>query len=176
MPEAKGIAAKAHYRETGPADRAAIRALQAEVYSSAIAAVSEALISGPAETLSLAADIDGSLIGHILLTPVAGPDRALALAPHAILPAWRDMQIGTELVRHALRLARQRGWRSVFVYGQPDYYRRFGFKSRTADCADVTWQGDRFLALELEEGALSAYRGPLDYPEAYLAVARAISG
>ncbi|WP_052161355.1 N-acetyltransferase [Hoeflea sp. BAL378] len=176
MADPKGIAARALYRETGAADRAAIRALEAEVYSSSIAAVSEALISGPAETLSLAAEIEGRLVGHILLTPIAGPDRALALAPHAILPAWRDMQIGTELVRHALRMARERGWRSVFVYGQPDYYCRFGFRSRTADGADVSWQGPRFLALELEPGALSGWSGPLAYPEAYLAAARTIAG
>jgi predicted N-acetyltransferase YhbS len=53
-----------------------------------------------------------------------------------ILPAYRDMQIGTELVRHALHQAREQGWKSVFVYGQPDYYCRFGFKSQAADGAD----------------------------------------
>ena len=174
MPEHKSIAAKVTYRETGAMDRVHISALQASIYGSAIASVSEALISGPAETLSLVADLDGQIIGHILLTPIVGPERTLALAPHTVLPAWREMQIGTELVRHALKLARQQGWRSVFVFGQPDYYRRFGFKSRTADCAEVTWQGPRFLALELEPGALAEWSGPLDYPEAYLAVAMSI--
>ena len=72
-------------------------------------------------------------------------------------------------------MARERGWRSVFVYGQPDYYCRFGFKSRTADCAKVSWQGPRFLALELEAGALAGWSGPLDYPDAYLTVAKAVS-
>ncbi|MBC7280825.1 N-acetyltransferase [Hoeflea sp.] len=174
MAERKSIAATVTYRETGASDRAPVRALQAAVYDSAIAGICEALISSPAETLSLVAELDGQIIGHILLTPVAGPERALALAPHAILPAWRDMQIGTELVRNALKLARERGWRSVFVFGQPDYYGRFGFKSRTANCADVSWQGPRFLAIELEQGALARWSGPLDYPEAYLAVAKAL--
>jgi len=108
------------------------------------------------------------LFGHILLTAIAGPEKALALAPLVILPDWRDMQIGTELVRHALQVAREQGWKSVFVYGQPDYYCRFGFKSRTADAADTTLQGPRFLALELAMGALAGWSGPLDYPEAFL--------
>ncbi|MDP2120230.1 MAG: N-acetyltransferase [Hoeflea sp.] len=174
MAERKSLAAKVTYRETGEADRAQVRALQEAVYDGSIAALCDAMIFGSEETLSLVAELDGQVIGQILLAPVSGPERALALAPHAVLPAWRDMQIGTELVRHALKLARHRGWRSVFVFGQPDYYRRFGFRSRTADCADVTWQGPRFLALELEEGALAAWSGPLDYPESYLAVALSV--
>ncbi|MEM5470622.1 N-acetyltransferase [Hoeflea sp. AS60] len=174
MVERKSIAGKASYRESKSEDRASIRGLQAAVYTNAVAGVSEALISGPADTLSLVAELDGEIVGHILLTPVNGPERALALAPHAILAAWRDMQIGTELVRHAIRLARERGWRCVFVFGQPDYYCRFGFKSHTADGAQIAWQGPRFLALELEADALRGWSGPLEYPEAYKAMASAI--
>tara|TARA_R110002020_G_scaffold59673_5_gene162518 strand:+ start:811 stop:1341 length:531 start_codon:yes stop_codon:yes gene_type:complete len=174
MSERKSIAARANYRETGATDRIEVHALQASVYGTGAAGESEALISGQADTLSLVAELEEQIIGHILLTPIAGPERALALAPHAILPAWRDMQIGTELVRHALKLARDRNWRCVFVYGQPDYYCRFGFRSSTADCADVTWQGPRFLALELEPAALAGWSGALEYPDAYLALAEAI--
>jgi hypothetical protein len=92
----------------------------------------------------------------MMLTAIAGPDRALALAPLVILPAYRDMQIGTELVRHALHQAREQGWKSVFVYGQPDYYCRFGFKSQAADGADSPLQGPRFLALELQKARFLA--------------------
>ena len=167
MSERMGIAARATYRESTGSDLAAVMTLGTTVYAGK--GLSEVLPQLPANSLSLVAEIDGIIVGHILLTPVEGPDRALALAPHAILPAWRDMLIGTELVRHGLRLARERGWRSVFVYGQPDYYCRFGFKSRTADGAEVSCQGSRFLALELAEAALAGWHGPLDYPEAFRA-------
>lgn len=170
MSERKSIAAKATYRESVPADLPAIKALEQTVYTAAVAGLSGTLIGGPAETLSCVADLDGQVIGHILLTPIAGPERALALAPHAILPAWRDMQIGTELVRHALALARLQGWSSVFVFGQPDYYCRFGFKSHTADGAEVDWQGPRFLALELVDSALAGWSGPLVYPDGFRAL------
>ncbi|AKI03103.1 putative acetyltransferase [Hoeflea sp. IMCC20628] len=165
MSERKCIAAKAIYRDSNAADVPAIAALEASGYANA--GVSEAVLAATAEAISIVAELDGEVVGHILLTPVAGPERALALDPLAILPAWRDMQIGTELVRHALRLARQKNWHSVFVFGQPDYYCRFGFKSRTADGAEIACQGPRFLALELKKGALAGWTGPLVYPDAY---------
>jgi len=168
MPETKSIASKAIYREGTASDLQAIRKLEPLSDISPITGLSETLLSAPADTLSFVAELDGKVVGHILLTAITGPDRALALAPLAILPAWRDMQIGTELVRHALRQAREQGWKSVFVSGQPDYYCRFGFRSHTADGANVDWQGSRFLALELENGALKDWTGPLGYPEAFL--------
>ena len=170
MSERKSIAAKAVYRPGNPSDLPAIRALEAASYSRQ--GLSEALLTASLDTLSIVAEIDGRVVGHILLTPVAGPDRALALAPLAILPEWRDMQIGTELVRHALARARDGGWNAVFVHGQPDYYCRFGFKSHMADGAEVDWQGPRFLALELKKGALAGWAGPLEYPDAFRAASK----
>lgn len=167
MPERMSIATKVIYRQSTPSDLKAIGELESLSGISTKAGLAETLLSAPAETLSFVAELEGKAIGHILLTAITGPDRALALAPLAILPPWRDMQIGTELVRHALYQARQQGWKSVFVSGQPDYYCRFGFRSHTADCASVDWQGPRFLALELERGALENWSGPLGYPDAF---------
>lgn len=168
MPETRSIAAKALYRQSAPRDLAAIREIESLSYLSEGSGPAETLIETADKTLSLVAEIDGKPVGHILLTEIAGPDKALALAPLAVLPEWREMQIGTELVRHALDLARKNGWRSVFVHGQPDYYCRFGFRSRTADGADTKLQGPRLLALELSHGALAGWTGQLDYPEAFL--------
>lgn len=167
MLERKSIAAKAVYRASNPSDLEAVQELQALSSIKTGTGLSRTLKGAPADRLSFVAELDGKVIGHILLTAITGPDRALALAPLAILPPWRDMQVGTELVRHALRLARQQGWKSVFVFGQPDYYCRFGFKSHTADGAEVDCQGPRFLALELEKGALENWAGPLGYPDAF---------
>jgi len=176
MTDQRGIAAKARYRPGEASDLPAIRAVEALSYAGVEpdTGLSESLVTASVDTLSHIAEIDGQVVGHILLTRIDGPERALALAPLAILPDWRDMQIGTELVRHALKRARADGWHSVFVYGQPDYYGRFGFKSHLADPAETGWQGPRFLALELVNGALKGWTGPLRYPEAYQAVARAL--
>lgn len=168
MPEARSIAARAKYRPSIAQDLPAIGQLQELSNPSNQAGLVEALLAAPADTLSFVAEIDETVVGHVLLTAISGPDKALALAPLAILPRWRDMQIGTQLVRHALHTARQEGWKSVFVSGQPDYYCRFGFRSETADCAETGFQGPRFLALELCQPGLAGWSGPLVYPEAFL--------
>jgi putative acetyltransferase len=173
MTERRGIAARAVYRPGDMSDLAAISNVEAQSYSGAQDGLSQALVTAPVDTLSYVATLDGDIVGHVMLTRIEGPERALALAPLAILPQWRDMQIGTELVRHALDHARRNQWRSVFVFGQPGYYRRFGFTSHLADAAQTPWQGPRFMALELVKGALDGWSGPLDYPHAFQAVAEA---
>lgn len=156
------------FRESTQGDRAGIMAVEELAYGrKAEAALADELIAAPVDTISLVAELDGAVVGHVLLTRILGPEAALALAPLAVHPAWRDCQIGTELTRRALATARERGWKSVFVLGQPDYYGRFGFKSHLADGADIEWQGRRFLALELEPGALAGWSGKLTYPEAF---------
>ena len=155
------------YRPGTAADLPSIRTLETLSNKSGQSDLAEGLLTAPVTTLSYVAELDGAIVGHILLTEIAGPDKALALAPHAIMPAWRDMQIGTQLVRYALDTAREQGWKSVFVSGQPDYYCRFGFRSSTADCAETIYQGPRFLALELSQGALSGWSGALEYPVAF---------
>ncbi len=155
-------------RDSRAEDREAIGKVENLAYRrTEVADLSRAMILAPVDTISLVAVIDDTVIGHVLLTRIEGPDRALALAPLAVGPAWRDMQIGTELVRAALDRARSDGWRCVFVLGMPDFYGRFGFLSRLADCAEIEWQGPRFLALALVPGAFDGWQGPLVYPEPF---------
>ena len=156
------------FRDSREADTDAVYAVEERAFQSpAEARLAVTLIAEPVATISLVADADGEIVGHVLLTEIGGPDRALALAPLAVDPDWRDMQVGTELVRHALASARQQGWKSVFVLGAPDYYRRFGFRPELADCAEIAWQGPSFMAVELVPGALSGWPGPLRYPQAF---------
>ena len=168
MPEPRSIATRALYRLSTASDLTAIEEIDRLSYPPQQTGLARALLADAETSLSLIAEIEDRPVGHVLLSKISGPDRALALAPLAVLPAWREMQIGTELVRHALELARQQGWQSVFVFGQPDYYCRFGFRSRTADGAETKIQGPRFLALELRPGALSSWTGPLNFPDLFL--------
>jgi putative acetyltransferase len=173
MVESRGIAGRARYRAGTAADLDKISSIETQSYLHAGAGLSKSLVTGPEDTLSFVATLDAEIIGHALLTRIEGPQRALALAPPAILPQWRDMQIGTCLVRHALDQARRAGWRAVFVYGQPDYYRRFGFRSDLADCAQTDLQGPRLMALELVPEALAGWSGPLAFPDAYQVIVNA---
>jgi len=157
------------FRPAEDADLPKIRAVEERAFGRAAEAnLSAALIAAPVETISIVADKDGAILGHVLLSRLEGVERALALAPLSVDPDWQEMQLGTQLVRTALSLARAAGWKSVFVLGAPDYYRRFGFRAELAAPADVPWRGPHFLALELEKGALSGWSGPLVYAPPFL--------
>ena len=168
MPHGRIAVSQSTFRESRENDLSAIRRVEERAYGRVgEAELAANLIAAKIETLSLVAERDGKIVGHVLFSRLEGPDASLALAPLAVDPDFRELYIGTELVRHGLELARQRGFKSVFVYGQPDYYCRFGFRSKLADTAAVDWQGPRFLALELEIGALAGWSGPLAYPDAF---------
>lgn len=126
------------------------------------------LIPAPDFTISLVAVCDGEIIGHLLLTEITAPLKALALAPLAVVPKYREMQVGSELVRAAINLARQAQYHAIFVLGDVLYYERFGFSGSLADPFEIGWQGREFQALELVEGALKNKKGRLNYPQPFL--------
>ena len=161
---------KTSFSEGKPDDVAEIRTLHKRAFDrDAEPQLVDALLADDATTLDMCARVDGALVGHVLLTELQGPQKALALAPISVDPDWRDFLIGTELIRRALDMARQRGWRVVFVLGDPVFYGRFGFRSDLADCANCPFQGPNLLALELVPGALFGYTGKLVYPEPFFA-------
>lgn len=156
------------FRQSGPEDRAAIRAVETRAFGRPDEAdLSAALLAGPTETLSLVAEEERRILGHLLFSRLEGADRALALAPLAVDPDFQRRHIGSGLVRQGLELARMRGWRAVFVLGEPDYYGRFGFRSELAAGADVPWRGPYFQALGLVDGALAGWSGELTYAEPF---------
>jgi predicted N-acetyltransferase YhbS len=105
--------------------------------------------------------------GHVLFTRVrVGQDAVPAqiLAPLAVLPERRNQGIGTRLVEHGLELLKEEGCRLVFVLGDPDYYRRFGFQPAGRLGFEAPYpipeeNADAWMVLELAEGALGRVRG-----------------
>lgn len=91
--------------------------------------------------LSLAAFLDGEIVGHIAFSPVViegteserkeGEETvpALALAPVGVLPQHQGKGIGGALVRAGLEECERRDCPLVIVLGDPAYYGRFGFVS-----------------------------------------------
>lgn len=131
------------------------------------AQLTKAVIESDHETISVVTALDGFLIGHALFSSLEGVDRGLALGPVAVAPDRQGAGVGARLIEFGLELARERGWCSVFVLGDPHYYGRFGFRPDLAQGADVPWAGPAFQALELVPGALANWRGTLVYPEAF---------
>jgi putative acetyltransferase len=82
--------------------------------------------------LSIVAEEDGEIVGHILLTRVKldppSDSRIVSLAPMAVVPERQRRGIGSALVRGGLEVARELGEEVVVLIGHPEYYPRFGFE------------------------------------------------
>ena len=96
------------------------------------------LLSEPStpEIISLIAETDDSAVGHIAFSPVVTDGhkdhRAYILAPLAVRPAHQQHGIGSTLVEYGMRQLSALQAHTVFVYGDPDYYGRFGFDMEAA--------------------------------------------
>lgn len=101
--------------------------------------------------ISLVAADNGQVIGHVLLSRmrVEGDGRqirALGLAPISVLPDRQRHGVGSALVEEALRRAEQSGEEMIFLVGEPDYYRRFGFSAEAAAPFASPYAGPYFMA------------------------------
>lgn len=88
------------------------------------------LFAGDFDLLSLVAEADGAVVGHVLFTlaRVGGSDSKVAmLAPLAVAPDRQKQGLGSALVRAAFDRLTGDGVSSVYVLGDPAYYGRFGF-------------------------------------------------
>lgn len=118
--------------------------------------------------LSLVAEDDGEVIGHILFSPLTVEDGqtvhpGVCLGPVAVVPDRQREGIGAMLIGAGLQSLREMGHTAVFLLGHPDYYPRFGF--RPAREFDVHYGDDRdaFMAIELVPGALAHVSGNLRF-------------
>lgn len=55
--------------------------------------------------------------------------KALLLAPLSVALEYRNRGVGSKLVKESFKLAREMGYTSVLLVGDPAYYHRFGFKT-----------------------------------------------
>ena len=106
--------------------------------------------------ISLVAEIDGRIEGHVALSRLKSPPRSLALAPVSVASAAQRRGIGSALVRASIELARQRDSEFIFVLGDAAYYSRFGFSADTAKLFRCQYVGPHFMALRLSDGTATA--------------------
>jgi len=92
----------------------------------------EALRAARALTVSLIAEIDGRVIGHIAFSPVTisdGTRNWYGLGPVSVLPEYQRQGIGKALIREGLSRLKDMNARGCCLVGHPDYYRKFGFNN-----------------------------------------------
>jgi putative acetyltransferase len=154
-------------RDEGPADAPAIRAVVEAAFGQSLEAdLIDRLRADGDAAVSLVAIDGGAVVGHVLLSRMAAPFRALGLAPVAVAPNRQRSGIGSRLVRAGLDRARDGEWQGVFVLGDPAYYRRFGFDPARAKGFASPYAGPHLMALALD-GDLPATEGRIDYAPAF---------
>jgi putative acetyltransferase len=80
--------------------------------------------------ISLVAEANSSVIGHVAISPVSISDGTtdwFGLGPISVLPQHQRRGVGSQLMHEALRALRERGASGCVVLGEPEYYGRFGF-------------------------------------------------
>lgn len=90
----------------------------------------EALRAAGALTVSLVAEVDGRVVGHVAFSPVRvsdGTENWYGLGPLSVLPAYQRQGVGKALVEAGLSRLKGLNAGGCCVVGHPDYYRKFGF-------------------------------------------------
>jgi putative acetyltransferase len=121
--------------------------------------------------LSLVAEYEGHVIGHILFFPIeVKVDRetlqTLILAPLSVHPSYQRRGVGGELVTAGLVIVKQLGYHSVLVVGHPEYYPRFGFRRASEWGLSIkeAVPSDAFMAIELVKDGIKSCRESFYFP------------
>ena len=124
--------------------------------------------------LSLVAEIENNIVGHILLTKIkikTSDDEitSLALAPVSVLPEFQGKGIGGKLIKEAHQRAKDLGYQSIILLGHENYYPRFGYKLAEEFGISLPFDvpKENCMAIELEPNALKNIRGEVVYPKEF---------
>jgi putative acetyltransferase len=127
-----------------------------------------ALREANALSISLVAEIDGLVVGHIAFSPVIISDGTkdwYGLGPVSVLPDYQKQGIGKSLINQGLSLLKDMGGKGCALVGDPNYYNRFGFKNYPELINNGVPQ-KVFLALPFKE---KVPKGTISFHEGFLA-------
>jgi predicted N-acetyltransferase YhbS len=121
--------------------------------------------------LSLVAEVENKIAGHILFTPVSIENTfesfpAVILAPLAVDKNYQGCGIGAKLIQKGIDIIKDKGFKLVLVSGHV-YYDRFGFKITNQIFRPNPVKGKNIRVLELEQGASENVKGVIKYPKAF---------
>ncbi len=124
--------------------------------------------------LSLVADDNGTIVGHIMFTPVRIENdtviQGMGLAPMAVLPSRQRRGIGMLLIKTGLQILAGKGCPFVIVLGHPDYYPRFGFQPASRFNIKSQWDDvpdEAFMILVMDEKAMHTISGIASFREEF---------
>ena len=126
--------------------------------------------------LCFVALIDDKIVGNIAYTLSCIKDdsnqdhKVITFGPLSVLPSYHSKGVGSALVNYSLQKAADMGFKAVFIYGWPSYYKRFGFQN--AKMFNISGSDGSFpkglLVKELYEKALSGISGKFYESKAFV--------
>lgn len=157
-------------RTEEPKDYAAVHAVNVSAFETpAEANLVDALRKEAYPIVSLVAEDNGAIVGHILFSPVSLSGHAglkiMGLGPMAVAPEHQREGIGSALVRAGLERCKQIGFGAVVVLGHPQFYPRFRFSPsvRFGIGCEYEVPQDVFMVMEIQPGYLHDATGIIKY-------------
>jgi len=126
-------------RSEAPSDQAAIFSLTERAFAGAPHSdgteqhIVNGLRSAGALTISLVAEVEGEVVGHVAISPVTISDGAsnwYGLGPISVEPKLQGYGVGSELLRQSLSQLLAKGAAGCVVLGDPSFYERVGFQAK----------------------------------------------
>ncbi len=157
-------------------DRAAIRSINERAFGQPTEAdIVDTLRARCADHVSLVAEVDEQIVGHIFFTlvtiqPGAEELAGMGLAPMAVLPEFQRQGVGSALVRAGIATLRKACCPFIVVLGHPKYYTRFGFVPASRHALACQWEGvpdDAFMVLILDEASMTGVSGVARYRDEF---------
>ena len=114
------------------------------------------------------------IVGNIVYVQSKVIDRnkehiVLTFGPVSVLPEYQKKGIGAKLINHTIQLAKQMDYKSIIIYGVPDYYKKYGFIA--SKVFNITDRDGKFpaalLVLELYQNAMEGIHGIFDEGQVY---------
>ena len=124
--------------------------------------------------LSIIAEFDSRVVGHILLTKIKINNSeqsfdSLSLAPVSVLPGFQKRGIGGMLIKAAHKKAEELGHQSIILIGHKAYYPKFGYSEAAEFGIELPFDAPRenCMAIELVKNGLNGVMGMVEYPKEF---------
>jgi len=129
------------------------------------------LISDNDVLLNLVIESSNTIIGNVVVSKITmEPDMGLfcgGVAPLSVLPERQSSEIGSQLMKEAIKKSNEMGMDALFLLGDPDYYKRFGFNISNLKS---DYRVEHFQELELTRNCLVNLKSKVTYANAFLSL------
>jgi putative acetyltransferase len=123
------------------------------------------------EAISLVAESNGKVVGHILFSPatIKHDDttiKGMGLAPMAVLPEFQNQGLGSMLITEGIRRIKQTDCPYIIVLGHEGYYPKFGFEKASTHGLVSQWEGvpdEAFMVMLLNPSMMTGISGVARY-------------